>query len=403
MRVLAFSAYYTPEIAASLYLTEDIYKGITDAGNTIEVFVPTPTRGISKYKRKEYKKKRIEKKNNGKLIIHRVAMFREGRSTILRAIRYLLINVAFIWKGMKTDADVVFVQSTPPTQGMMAGLLSKWKRIPLIYNLQDVFPDSLVNAGITSKGSFIWKIGRKIEDFSYHQSKKIIVISEDFKNNIMDKGVPENKIVVIPNWADTKGVFPIDRKENKLIQRYGLDPNLFYIVYSGNIGYSQNMDMLLNVAKKIEEEVSSIRFVIIGDGADKERIQKRVNDERIDSIIMLPFQPYQDIAHVFSLGDVGLIISKPGIGNNSVPSKIWSIMSAGRPVLASFDEESDLCRLIDKSGCGIHSDAGNEEALLANIKAMYHGDNTKYGEAGLFYVKAYNNREMRIDKYVAQL
>ncbi len=402
MKVLAFSCYYTPEIAASMYLTEDIYKGIVEAGNTLEVYVPMPTRGISKEVRNEYKKRKTETKYDGKLTIHRISMYRERKSSILRALRYFFINLAFIWKGFKTKADIIFVQSTPPTQGMMAGFLSKWKKIPLVYNLQDIFPDSLVNTGMTSEGSLIWKIGRKIENYSYRHSARIIVISEDFKGNIMEKGVQEGKIVVVPNWADVEGVYPIERKDNVLFDRYGLDPKKFYVTYSGNVGYTQNMDLLLAVAKEIKEEYDDISFVIIGDGADKERIQKRVNDEKIDNVVMLPFQPYEDIAHVFSLGDVGLIISKPGIGNNSVPSKTWSIMAAGKPVLASFDKGSELCKLIDRVKCGIHVDAGKKDELVAGIKQMHDEDNSNMGKSGLGYITEYANKDRCIPVYVSQ-
>ena len=138
MKVLAYSCYYTPEIAASMYLTEDIYKGIVDAGHTLEVYVPMPTRGISEEVRKEYKGKKYEKKYDGKLTIHRIAMYREGKNSILRALRYLFVNVAFICKGLKTKADVIFVQSTPPTQGMMAGIVGSLKKTPVVYNLQDI-------------------------------------------------------------------------------------------------------------------------------------------------------------------------------------------------------------------------------------------------------------------------
>ncbi len=403
MKVLAYSCYYTPEIAASMYLTEDIYKGIVDAGHTLEVYVPMPTRGISEEVRAEYKEKKIEVKYDGKLVIHRIAMYREGKNSILRALRYLFINVAFIWKGLRTTADIIFVQSTPPTQGMMAGLLSKWKKIPLIYNLQDIFPDSLVNAGMTSEGSLIWKLGRKIENYSYHHSEIIIVISEDFKKNIIEKGVPEEKIVVVPNWADVSGVYPVDRKDNILIRKYGLDPEKFYITYSGNIGYTQNMDLLIDVAKELKTELPNLSFLIIGDGADKERVQERVKIEKIDNVIMLPFQPYEDIAHVFSLGDVGLIISKPGVGNNSVPSKTWSIMAAKKPILISFDVDSELCRLIEQAGCGYQVDAGDKVGLLAKIRDLYFNYDPAIGKNGYRYIAEYNSREVCVCKYVEAL
>ena len=163
------------------------------------------------------------------------------------------------------------------------------------------------------------------------------------------------------------------------------------------------MDLLLDIAKDLANETDNIAFVIIGDGADKERIAGRINDEKITNVILLPFQPYEDIAHVFSLGDIGLIISKPGVGNNSVPSKTWSIMAAGRPVLASFDSDSDLCRLIDKTGCGRHADAGNKEELTNIIKDMYKGDNEDFGEAGLKYLSTDLNKEKCVAQYVSAI
>ena len=403
MKVLAYSCYYTPEIAASMYLTEDIYKGIVDAGHTLEVYVPMPTRGISEEIRKEYKEKKHEKKYDGKLTIHRIAMYREGKNSALRALRYLFVNVAFIWKGLKTKADVIFVQSTPPTQGMMAGIVGALKHTPVVYNLQDIFPDSLVNTGMTSEGSLIWKIGRKIENFSYKHAKKIIVISEDFKKNILAKGVPEEKIVVVPNWADISGVYPVERKDHVLVDRYGLDPNKYYITYCGNVGFTQNMDLLLEVAMELKDELPNLLFVIIGDGADKERVQKRVEEEKIDNVIMLPFQTYEDIAHVFSLGDVGLIISKPGVGNNSVPSKTWTIMAAGKPVLASFDSDSELCKLIDRIGCGKHADAGDKEGLIKAVKAICESDRRRLGNAGKNYLEETLNKDKCIEQYIYSL
>ena len=394
MKVLAFSSYYTPEIAASMYLTENIYEGIVEAGNTLEVYVPMPTRGISKEVRSEYKQKKSEQKYSGRLTVHRFSMYREGKSSILRAFRYLIINMAFIWKGLKTKADVIFVQSTPPTQGMMAGMLGAIKHIPVVYNLQDVFPDSLVNLGMTQEGSIIWRIGRKVEDYSYRHCKKIIVISEDFKRNILAKGVPEEKIVVIPNWADVGGVYPVERKDNLLIKKYGLDPHKYYITYSGNIGLSQNMDLLLDAAKELKEELPELTFILIGDGADRERVKNRTEEESITNVILLPFQPYADIAHVFSIGDAGLIISKAGVGNTSVPSKTWNIMAAGRPILASFDMDSELVKLIKTEQIGLCSDANDYDGLIRNIKELYNnrGLDLQLGKNGREYIRRYHNK-----------
>lgn len=388
MKVLAFSPYFTPEIAASMYLYEDIYRCIAERGHTVELYVPTPTRGVDRETRKLYKKKKTEIRHDGKMVIHRIAMYREGKNPILRAIRYFLVNIACIWKGLITSGDVIFAPSTPPTQGMMINIIGALKHIPTVYNIQDIFPDSLVNSGMTHNGSILWKIGRKIENYSYSHARELIVISEDFKNNLMKKGVPEEKITIIPNWADISDIHPVSREDNILFSRYQLDPEQFYITYCGNIGLSQNMDLLLAAAKSLQENDDNICFLLIGDGADKERITGRVAAENIQNVKLLPFQPYEDIAHVFSLGDIGLIISKSGIGGSSVPSKTFNIMAAACPILASFDEDSELSKLIETVDCGKIAKADSIEQFLSGIRYLYNHPEIReqFGRNGRQYV-----------------
>ena len=409
MKILKFPSYYLPEQISSSHLTKDLEEAYINSGCIIENFVPTPTRGVTKEIRKKYKRIKYEEMRDGKIIVHRFSMFREGKNPLLRAFRYLLVNVIQYFKGSRAkDIDLIMAGSTPPTQGLLCAKVKKklskrYKRnVPFIYNLQDIFPDSLVTAKMTKKGSLIWKIGRKIEDYTYKNADKIIVISEDFKRNIMEKGVPEEKIVIIPNWVDSEKVYPIERKDNVLFPRYNLDPDKFYVCYSGNIGHSQNMRMLLDVAKSLQTELPDLHFVLIGEGAACGEVESAIKTEEIGNITMLPFQPYEDIAHVFSLGDVGLIISKPGIGNSSVPSKTWSIMSAERPVLASFDDGSALSNLINEVGCGVTANAGDAEQFKAAILKVYNNreSNTAIGALGRAYLKEYLDKDTCVGMYV---
>ena len=230
---------------------------------------------------------------------------------------------------------------------------------------------------------------------------KIIVISEGFKKNIMAKGVPEEKIVVIYNWVDEEAVVDIPRLENKLFDKYDLDRDKFYISYSGNIGLTQNMDLLLEVMDELKTEAPDIRLVLIGEGAYKKQVEEMVNAKNLTNVKLLPFQPYEDISHVFSLGDAGLVISKPGVGENSVPSKTWSIMSASRPVLANFDE-NELKDIVSKHRCGIFTKAGDKDAFKASILELYHNPELcrEYGRNGRQFVMDYLTKEVGTRKYV---
>lgn len=402
MKILLLPAYFYPEQAASSYLGDNIRQAMCESGCALELYAPMPTRGISKEVREEYKKRKLEHWHDGRLEIHRFSMYAEGKNPILRALRYVFCWCAQFWKGLRAkEIDLIYLASTPPIQGVLGGLLKKIKKVPFVYNLQDIFPDSLAGTGLAKKGGLLWKIGRVIENFTYRNADKIIVISEDFKRNIMAKGVPEEKIVVVYNWVDEEAVKHVPREENKLFDMYGLDRKKFYITYSGNIGLTQNMDMLLEVAKELETEEPDIQFVLIGEGAYKKRVQEIIAEKNIGNVALLPFQPYEDISHVFSLGDAGLVISKPGVGENSVPSKTWSILSASRPVLANFDE-NELKSIVAENECGIFTKAGDKEAFKQAILDLYHDREhcEQLGRNGREFILKNLTRAVGTQKYV---
>lgn len=399
--ILILSAYYKPETIASSYLDDNRDEAFTQNGFHVFVCTPTPCRGISRTVRQEYKQKRCETLSDGKLHIRRFRLFVEGRNPVFRALRYILCCIKLFIGGITTKhGDVLFAGSTPPILGATAALVKKFRHIPFIYTLQDIFPDSLVSTGLTHQGSLLWLIGQRLENFTYRNADKIIVISDDFKRNIVAKGVPEHKIEVVYNWVDEKAVIPIEREANRLITRYGLDKDKFYVTYCGNIGLTQNMDMLLEVAAELQS-YKDIMFIIIGEGVYKNEFINKAADYRLDNVKVLPFQPYEDISHVFSLGDVGIVISKPGVGANSVPSKTWNIMSAGRPVLVSFDENS-LKGIIEQYKIGLFTKAGDKQAFIKALLFFYHHkDETRnFGRNGRQFILDNLTKEAGTSCYV---
>ena len=400
MKVIFPCSYYLPETAASLYITDNIVHACAEAGIETKLYAPTPTRSVSEGAKWE----RNETDCNGMLKIHRFHLYGEGKNPIARAFRYLLSELYFVHKCLWADYDVAFIDSTPPIQGLKNHIIKLIKRKPVVYNAQDIFPDSLVGTGLTKEGSLIWKIGRIVEKITYKYSDKIIVISEDFRQNLLAKGVPADKIVVVYNWVDQNAVVYVDRKDNKLIKAYGIDPKKFYIEYSGNIGLTQNMDMLLDVMKDLKQSHPEIGLILVGEGAYKKQVEEIVKRDELTNVTMLPFQPYEDISHVFSLGDVGLIISKPGVGANSVPSKTWSIMSASRPVLANFDE-NEIKSILADNNCGIFTKAGDKEAFKSTIVELYENREKaiEMGKNGRQFVMDNLTREVGSGKYVEVL
>lgn len=404
MKILYLPVYFDPEKAASSYLGDNRNQAFADAGFEMEVHVPTPCRGISVEERQEYCKKEHSHETlyDGHMHLHRFSLYAEGKNPVMRALRYMLCWMKQFHYGLwAKEIECIYLASTPPIQGILGAFLKILKKVPFVYNLQDIFPDSLVGTGLAKKDGILWKIGRSIENFTYKHVDKIIVISEDFKKNIMAKGVPEDKIEVVYNWVDQNAVVDVAREENKLFDKYNLDRSKFYIEYSGNIGLTQNMDMLLEVMEELQKNHPDINLVLVGEGAYKAQVEKIVTEKQLKNVVLLPFQDYKDISYVFSLGDAGLVISKAGVGANSVPSKTWSIMSASRPVLANFDE-NELKDILVGNECGIFTKAGDKEAFKQSIITLYENRELckKYGKNGRQFVMDNLTREVGTQKYV---
>lgn len=190
MKVLKLSAYYSPERFSSSHLSKDMEQAYIEAGITTEVYAPTPTRGVSDEERNIYKGIKYEEKHDGMVRVHRFSMFREGRNPIGRAVRYLLVNLVHYHKGTHAkDIDAIVASSTPPTQGVLCALVAKklskkyQRKVSFVYNLHDMFPESLATTGLCKEGSLLYKIGNWISNYTYRHATHIRVISDSMKES----------------------------------------------------------------------------------------------------------------------------------------------------------------------------------------------------------------------------
>ena len=399
MKLLVIGNYYEPEVTSGIYMVKNLYEHLAESGVEVEVVIPSPSRGISKEQVEDYYGK-DEILKDGKLHLHRIKIFPEGHSTLGRAIRYILIQLRLYKAAKRICADVVFCQSTPPIIGITASVIAKQKKIPFVYNLHDVFPDSMVNAGMTHEGSWIFRVGRIIENYVYKNAVHIIAVSKGIQDNVIQKGFDPNKVSVVSNWVDEEVVHFVPREKNELIRRWNLDPTKFYAVYAGNLGTSQNIDVILDAAAITQDE-DNILFLIIGNGVEEERLKKKAMDLRLKNVMFFPMQPYKDVSYVYSLGDVDIVTCKPGVGTAGMPSKTWSIMATGRPLLVCFDDHSELRGLIDEIEAGLCVDPKNAEGLAKNIKylAENHVIREKMGENGRRYIDNNLTKRICVEKY----
>ena len=372
MKILFLYSYYKPENTSGAHLADDLRKGLAKAGHTMQIYTPTPTRGVTKEIRREYKKKKNETDLNGALTVHRFALFGEGKNTLLRAFRYAICELQLLWFGLiAKKPDIIPFGSTPPINGIVATILKKLRKIPFVYTVQDLFPESLVSTGMTREGSLLWKIGNFVSNMTYRNAEHIIVISDSMKEKLIQKGVPQDKVSVIYNWIDEDSVYPVSREENKLFSELSLPKDKFYVTYAGNLGNSQNVGLVVDCAEKLRE-YKDIQFVVFGNGSEKEKMLGKIEHLSLENISVFPMQPYERVSEVYSLGDASFVCCKKGVGTGAFPSKAATIMATGRAVIASFDADSDLCTVINNGNAGLCSEAEDVSGAVDSILRLYN-------------------------------
>ena len=251
---------------------------------------------------------------------------------------------------------------------------------------------------MTKKGSFIWKIGRMIENYTYKNADRIIVISEDFKKNIMEKGVPKEKIEVVSNWVDVDNIRPIAKGANRLYDELGIDKNKFTVIYAGNFGASQGADIVVKAAEILKGQ-DDIQFIIFGGGSEYGGVKEYVNSKHIETIKLFDLLPPERVSEVYSLGDIAIITGKKGVGRSGMPSKTWSIMACNTPIVASFDTDSELSGILKQTGAGICIEPENATLLADAIMKAYKKE-IGFSPNGRKYVCKNASKEKCVRKYI---
>ncbi len=259
--------------------------------------------------------------------------------------------------------DAVIAMSPPLTLGLTGWGTHLIRRGPLVFNIQDVFPDAAVATGaITNRG--VVAVARWLERISYHRAAAVTVLSEDLRDNVVAKvkASHRSRVHVIPNFVDTEVIQPANRM-TALRSELGIGEEPV-VLYAGNIGFSQSLEMVIDTAAQFPE----VTFLINGDGAARRGLQDRAVALR--NVVFSGYQPQERLPELLATGDIHLVPLKAGLGRVSVPSKTYSILAAGRPVLAAIDSGTEVPKILLASGAGVAVDPDQPVQFQAALRAM---------------------------------
>jgi len=284
-----------------------------------------------------------------------------------RILNYGTYTVSSCYGGLVSGKPDVILCFTPPLPlGLSAWLLSRCWGVPWVLQIEDLYPDAAVAAGVLKNPAVIRFFGA-MERFIYNQASKISVISKTFQDSLLHKGVEQNKVMVIPVWADPNIVFPAVR-ENSFRLRYELEGK-FVVMYAGNHGITSCLENVLAAAERLSND-GDIRFVFIGEGVRKKSLVDRAQALNLRNTLFLPYQPREVFCDMMASADLNVVTLSRESSMSSLPSKTFNIMASERPVLAIGPQESELCKLIQKTECGLAVSIENTDQLVESIQAL---------------------------------
>jgi colanic acid biosynthesis glycosyl transferase WcaI len=259
--------------------------------------------------------------------------------------------------------DGVLAMSPPLTMGLTGWTVHLVRRGPLVFNIQDVFPDAAVETGAITNRHVI-AVARWLERVSYRRAGAVTVLSDDLRENVAAKlpAGERSKVRVIPNFVDTLAITP--RPRGTAYRRQlgiGDEP---VVLYAGNVGFSQSLDLLVAAARELPE----VTFLINGGGSARPQVEAAAAG--LANVRFGDYQPRERLAEVLATGDIHVVPLRKGLARSSVPSKTYSVLAAGRPLLAAIDEGTEVARVVEEAGCGLAVAPDDPAAFVAGLRVL---------------------------------
>ncbi len=401
MRILFLTTYFRPESATNAILMTLLAEELAERGHQITIVTGMPHYDNNRVEN-AYRGKLYKREPYGKLDVRRVYLYVPSKKTSIvgRLLNYISFNVTSTIALLATRRqDILFAPSPPLTNGVTAWLASRLKRIPFVYNVQDIYPDVAVRLGVLKNARMI-RLFEAMERFVYRKSATVSVISPSFQRNLTAKQVPDSKLTVIPNFVDTTFVHPLPRR-NAFSQEQGMDDR-FVVLFAGNVGLSQGLETVLLAAQRLTH-LSEVLFLIVGNGASKAELVRQAEEMKLHNVRFLPLQAYERVPELYSAADVCLIPLRKGLTQDSVPSKLWTIMGVARPVVATVDPSSDTYKVIIEAGSGLCADAEDAEGMADAVSQLYHDGELaeQMGRRGREYVEQHYTSKRVAEQYEA--
>lgn len=384
MNLVVLTPHFAPDVAPTGNVITRIVEELVERGNRIEVITALPW----------YRGHSVEEGWGGRLVRHedtswghivRIHPFptTDKRQIARRLAAFAGFSALATALGRKGEADGVLAVSPPLTLGLAGLAVARARRAPFVFNVQDIFPDIAIELGVLANPLAV-KAASRAERYCYEHASAITVLADDLHDNVAAKTSDPSKVHVIPNFVDTEWIRPLSR-ENDYRTRFELQGKTV-VMYAGNVGLSQSLDIVIEAAAALAYEPDVV-FVVNGQGAKRDEIRQQARG--LTNVVFVDMQPHETLPEVLAAADIHLVPLRKGLARSSVPSKTYSILAAGRPLIASVDLGSEVARIVEASGAGLAVPPDDAEALTKAIRRLLDAPEETHsmGEAGRRFVE----------------
>jgi colanic acid biosynthesis glycosyl transferase WcaI len=271
------------------------------------------------------------------------------RSFVNRSLGFITFTFTSSWRLLRErDVDVIFAVLQPLSLGLVLPVIAKIKGAKLVFNLQDLHPDTQVRLGMIRNPLLIGLL-RRVEKFAYKSCARITVICDAFKDHCIQNGIQPKKISVIENWVDTERLKPMSR-DNEFRRSLGYNSDDFVVLWAGTLGYVSGAEVVLE-ASKILKDHPRVRFLIVGEGPIRSQLIATASSAELLNVKFVPFQSEERLPLVQATANVSLVTIDPRFAASSVPSKVLAYMAAGRAIVAAVPSDCTTARLLERASC----------------------------------------------------
>ena len=358
MRILLLNQYYPPDTSATASLAQTVARTLSER-HEVTVLAGRPSYDPVEYH--PFCWSRTE--NSGPVKVCRVGSTAFSRHRMARRLSnyfsYLLLALP---DALSIPADLVMAMTDPPVEGLLGAWVARQRRLPFVYNIRDLYPDMALGGEIVGDKSWVnaWE---RMHRRALRQADRVIVLGEDMRQRIAAKGVDPSRIAVVRDGAVLASLPCADGHAAAREIRNGFE---FVALHAGNIGFAGAWPALVEAARQVETE--GIGMVFVGQGAQRNRVEKLAAGSR--AVRLLPFRPAGEIPYVLAAADVHVVTVRRGLEGVVVPSKLYGILAAGKPVLADAPPSSDVVRIVTQAGCGLAADPDDPSSIASALLTL---------------------------------